>query len=220
MINNSELIDKIDFPFLGGNVFDTEWDEPVFESTSYFEKGGVKIAVIGQHFPYTPIANPRYLVEGWSFGIRPEIIQKNINKAKKNGAEVVVLLSHNGFDVDQKLASILDNVDVILTGHTHDAIPRAIKIKNTLLLSSGSHGKYLGRIDLKVDNGKVVDFSSNLIPIFSDVIQPDQEMTILIDKIREPYEDCLLYTSDAAVWLGKLKPYFTEEVILVDLGIV
>ena len=184
----SELIDKIDFPFLGGNVFDTEWDEPVFESTSYFEKGGVKVAVIGQHFPYTPIANPRYLVDGWSFGIRPEIIQKNINKAKKNGAEVVVLLSHNGFDVDQKLASILDNVDVILTGHTHDAIPRAIKIKNTLLLSSGSHGKYLGRIDLKVDNGKVVDFSSNLIPIFSDVIQPDPEMTRLIDKIREPYE--------------------------------
>ena len=184
----SELIDKIDFPFLGGNVFDTEWDEPVFESTSYFEKGGVKVAVIGQHFPYTPIANPSYLVDGWSFGIRPEIIQKNINKAKKNGAEVVVLLSHNGFDVDQKLASILDNVDVILTGHTHDAIPRAIKIKNTLLLSSGSHGKYLGRIDLKVDNGKVVDFSSNLIPIFSDVIQPDPEMTRLIDKIREPYE--------------------------------
>jgi len=185
----SELIDKIDFPFLGGNVFDTEWDEPVFESTSYFEKGGVKVAVIGQHFPYTPIANPRYLVDGWSFGIRPEIIQKNINKAKKNGAEVVVLLSHNGFDVDQKLASMLDNVDVILTGHTHDAIPRAIKIKNTLLLSSGSHGKYLGRIDLKVDNGKVVDFSSNLIPIFSDVIQPDPEMTRLIDKIREPYEE-------------------------------
>ena len=185
----SELIDKIDFPFLGGNVFDTEWDEPVFESTSYFEKGGVKVAVIGQHFPYTPIANPSYLVDGWSFGIRPEIIQKNINKAKKNGAEVVVLLSHNGFDVDQKLASILDNVDVILTGHTHDAIPRAIKIKNTLLLSSGSHGKYLGRIDLKVDNGKVVDFSSNLIPIFSDVIQPDPEMTRLIDKIREPYEE-------------------------------
>ena len=185
----SELIDKIDFPFLGGNVFDTEWDEPVFESTSYFEKGGVKVAVIGQHFPYTPIANPSYLVDGWSFGIRPEIIQKNINKAKKNGAEVVVLLSHNGFDVDQKLASMLDNVDVILTGHTHDAIPRAIKIKNTLLLSSGSHGKYLGRIDLKVDNGKVVDFSSNLIPIFSDVIQPDPEMTRLIDKIREPYEE-------------------------------
>ncbi len=185
----SELIDKIDFPFLGGNVFDTEWDEPVFESTSYFEKGGVNIAVIGQHFPYTPIANPSYLVDGWSFGIRPEIIQKNINKAKKNGAEVVVLLSHNGFDVDQKLASILDNVDVILTGHTHDAIPRAITIKNTLLLSSGSHGKYLGRIDLKIDNGKVVDFSSNLIPIFSDVIQPDPEMKSLIDKIREPYEE-------------------------------
>ena len=183
-----ELIKKMDYPFLGGNVFDTEWDEPVFESTSFFERGGVNIAVIGQHFPYTPIANPSYMVKGWSFGIRPEIIQKNVNKARKKGAAIIVLLSHNGFDVDQKIASLIDGIDVILTGHTHDAIPKAIKIKNTLLLSSGSHGKYLGRIDLKVKNGKVVDSSSNLIPIFSDVITPDKEMSKLINKIRAPYE--------------------------------
>ena len=184
----SQLIEKMNYPFLGGNVFDTEWDEAVFESTQFFEKGGVNVAVIGQHFPYTPIANPRYLVEGWSFGIRPEVIQKNVDKAKRKGAEIVVLLSHNGFDVDQKLASILNDVDVILTGHTHDAIPEAIKINNTLILSSGSHGKYLGRIDLDVKNGKVVDFSSNLIPIFSDVIEPDPEMSDLIDTLRAPYE--------------------------------
>ena len=185
----SQLLEKMNYPFLGGNVFDTEWDEAVFESTQFFEKGGVNIAVIGQHFPYTSIANPRHLVEGWSFGIRPEVIQKNVDKAKQKGAEIVVLLSHNGFDVDQKLASILNNVDVILTGHTHDAIPEAIKINNTLILSSGSHGKYLGRIDLDVKNGKVVDFSSNLIPIFSDIIEPDPEMSDLIDKVRAPYED-------------------------------
>jgi len=184
----SQLIEKMNYPFLGGNVFDTEWDEAVFESTQFFEKGGVNVAVIGQHFPYTPIANPRHLVEGWSFGIRPGVIQKNVDKAKRKGAEIVVLLSHNGFDVDQKLASILNDVDVILTGHTHDAIPEAIKINNTLILSSGSHGKYLGRIDLDVKNGKVVDFSSNLIPIFSDIIEPDPEMSDLIDKLRAPYE--------------------------------
>ena len=184
----SQLIEKMNYPFLGGNVFDTEWDEAVFESTQFFEKGGVNVAVIGQHFPYTPIANPRHLVEGWSFGIRPEVIQKNVDKAKRKGAEIVVLLSHNGFDVDQKLASILNDVDVILTGHTHDAIPEAIKINNSLILSSGSHGKYLGRIDLDVKNGKVVDFSSNLIPIFSDIIEPDPEMSDLIDKLRAPYE--------------------------------
>lgn len=184
----NELIEEMDYPFLGGNVFDTEWDEAVFDAIKYEEKGGVKLAVIGQHFPYTPIANPKYMVEGWSFGIRPETIQKNINKAKKNGAEVVILLSHNGFDVDRKLASMLENLDVILTGHTHDAIPEAIKINKTLLLSSGSHGKYLGRIDLEVNKGKVVDYSSKLIPIFSDVIDPDPEMRNHINKIRAPYE--------------------------------
>ena len=183
-----ELIDKLEYPFLGGNVFDTEWDEPVFESTAFFEKGGVSIAVIGQHFPYTPIANPSYMVKGWSFGIRPKVLQKNVNEAKKQGAEIIVLLSHNGFDVDQKLAAMIDGIDVILTGHTHDAIPKGIRIKDTLLLSSGSHGKYLGRVDLKVKNGKVVDTSSNLIPVFSDVISPDKEMTNLINKIRSPYE--------------------------------
>ena len=183
-----ELIDKLEYPFLGGNVFDTEWDEPVFESTAFFEKGGVSVAVIGQHFPYTPIANPNYMVKGWSFGIRPEVLQKNVDEAKKQGAEIVVLLSHNGFDVDQKLAATIQGIDVILTGHTHDAIPKGIRIKDTLLLSSGSHGKYLGRVDLKVKNGKVVETSSNLIPVFSDVVAPDKEMTKLIKQIRSPYE--------------------------------
>ncbi len=183
-----ELTEYLDCPFIGGNVFDTEWEEQVFDSTSFFEKGGVKVAVIGQHFPYTAIANPSYLVKGWSFGIRTELLQENVNKARENGAEVVVLLSHNGFDVDQKLARIISGIDVILTGHTHDAIPHAIRLNNTLLLSSGSHGKYLGRIDLKVSNGKVVDSTSSLIPVFSEILKSDQEMMEKINEVRAPFE--------------------------------
>ncbi len=184
-----ELINEMNYPFLGGNVFDTEWEEQVFESTSFIEKGGINIAVIGQHFPYTPIANPRHLVDGWSFGIRAELLQKNVLNARERGAEVVVLLSHNGFDVDQKIAAIVEGIDVILTGHTHDAVPEAIRIKNTLILSSGSHGKYLGRIDLEVKNGKVIDSSSSLIPIFSEIIDPDIQMSEMIKKVRSPYEE-------------------------------
>ena len=184
-----ELINEMSCPFLGGNVFDTEWEEQVFESTSFIEKGGINIAVIGQHFPYTPIANPKHLVDGWSFGIRAELLQKNVLKARERGAEVVVLLSHNGFDVDQKIAAIVEGIDVILTGHTHDAIPEAIRIKNTLVLSSGSHGKYLGRIDLEVKNGKVIDSSSSLIPVFSDVIESNNQMSQMINAVRSPYEE-------------------------------
>ena len=183
-----ELVDEMGYPFLGSNCFDTEWDERVFQSTAYFERGGIKVAVIGQHFPYTPIANPSHLVEGWSFGIRPDEIQSNIDEARDNGAEIIVLLSHNGFDVDQKLAADISGIDVILTGHTHDAVPEAVRIGKTLVLSSGSHGKYLGRIDLKVEGGQVVDASSTLIPVFSDVISPDSEMTSLINQLRAPYE--------------------------------
>ena len=183
-----ELVDEMGYPFLGSNCFDTEWDERVFQSTAYFERGGIKVAVIGQHFPYTPIANPSHLMEGWSFGIRPDEIQSNIDEARDNGAEIIVLLSHNGFDVDQKLAADVSGIDVILTGHTHDAVPEAVRIGKTLVLSSGSHGKYLGRIDLKVEGGQVVDASSTLIPVFSDVISPDSEMASLISQLRAPYE--------------------------------
>jgi sulfur-oxidizing protein SoxB len=183
-----EIIDDMGYAFLASNIFDNEWDEPVFDSTAMFEKGGVKVAVIGQAMPYTPIANPRWMFPKWSFGIRPDTLQENVDKARADGAEVVVLLSHDGFDVDRKLASVVNGIDVIVTGHTHDAIPQAIEIGSTLLLSSGSHGKYLGRIDLEVKDGKVVGHSSNLIPVFSDVVQPDAEMAAKIDEVHKPHE--------------------------------
>lgn len=184
-----EIIDEMDHPFLASNIFDNEWDEPVFESTSFFEKGGVNVAVIGQAMPYTPIANPRWMFPQWSFGIRPEVLQANVDAARDEGAEIVVLLSHNGFDVDQKIAATLSGIDVILTGHTHDAVPKAIEINDTLVLSSGSHGKFLGRVDLEITNGKVTGHNSTVIPVFSDVIEPDAEMAAKIDEVRAPYED-------------------------------
>ncbi|MEM8795023.1 MAG: thiosulfohydrolase SoxB, partial [Pseudomonadota bacterium] len=183
-----EIVADMGYPFLASNIVDNEWEEPVFESTAFFEKGGVKVAVIGQAMPYTPIANPRWMMPNWSFGIRPEVLQANVDAARADGAEVVVLLSHDGFDVDQKLATVVSGIDVILTGHTHDAVPEAIKIGDTLLLSSGSHGKFLGRVDLEVKNGKVVDYSSTLIPVFADVIEPDAEMAAKINEVRAPYE--------------------------------
>ena len=128
------------------------------------------------------------MIPNWSFGIRPEKIQEHVNAAREAGAEVVVLLSHNGFDVDRKIAGIIEGIDVILTGHTHDAVPRAIEIGSTLLLSSGSHGKYLGRVDLEVKDGKVVAHNSTLIPVFADVIEPDAEMAAKIAEVRAPYE--------------------------------
>src|SRR5688572_11668946 len=118
-----ELKDKLGFPFLAQNVRDTEWNEPAFDAMTMIERGGVKIAVIGQAFPYTPIANPRWMIPTWSFGIREEDLQGNVEKARKDGAQLVVLLSHNGFDVDRKLAGRVRGIDVILTGHTHDALP-------------------------------------------------------------------------------------------------
>ena len=166
---------------------DTEWNEPVFEPMKIFESGGVKIAVLGQAFPYTPVANPRWMMPKWSFGIREEDVRANVEKARKGGAQLVVLLSHNGFDVDRKLAARVAGIDVILTSHTHDALPEAIKVGNTLLIASGSHGKFVSRLDLDVQNGAVKDFRYKLIPLFADAIKPDAEMTAAITKARAPY---------------------------------
>ena len=182
-----ELIKTLDYPFLALNIRDTEWNEPAFEPMKLFEKGGLRIAVLGQAFPYTPVANPRWLMPKWSFGIREEDVRANVEKARKAGAQLVVLLSHNGFDVDRKLASRVPGIDVILTGHTHDALPEAIKVGTTLLVASGSHGKFVSRLDLDVQNGAVKDFRYRLIPLFSDAIKPDAEMAAAIATARAPY---------------------------------
>ena len=183
-----ELIETLDFPFLASNVRDTEWDEPVFKAAESFERGGLKIAVIGQAFPYTPIANPRYLIPTWSFGIQEKILQQRVREARAGGADLVVLLSHNGFDVDRKLAGRVEGIDVLLSGHTHDALPVALEVGRTLLVASGSHGKFLSRLDLDVRDGRVADYRYRLIPVFSDAIQPDPEMAAVISEIRSPHQ--------------------------------
>jgi S-sulfosulfanyl-L-cysteine sulfohydrolase len=182
-----ELAASMPCPFLAGNVQDTEWNEDVFEHTKAFERGGVRVAVIGQAFPYTPVANPRWLILEWSFGIKEEKIAERVREAREAGAQVVVLLSHNGFDVDRKLAGRVEGIDVILTGHTHDALPQPLRVGNTLLVASGCHGKFVSRLDLEVKDGKVADFRHALIPVFAQSIAPDPEAAALVRRLREPY---------------------------------
>jgi sulfur-oxidizing protein SoxB len=174
--------------FLACNVRDADFEEPVFASTRFFEKGGVAVAVIGQAFPYTAVANPRWMFPAWSFGIREEAVRRSVAEARRRGAEVVVLLSHNGFDVDRKLAARVEGIDVILTAHTHDALPAPVRVGGTLLIASGSHGKFLSRLDLEVSRGRVSDFAYALIPVLSDAIAPDPDMRALIEEIRAPHE--------------------------------
>ncbi len=182
-----EIVGKLDFPFLALNIRDTEWQEPVFDAYKIFDKGGVKVAVLGEAFAYTPVANPRWMIPKWSFGIREEDIRTNVAKARKEGAQLVVLLSHNGFDCDRKLASRVDGIDVILTAHTHDALPEVVKVGKTLLVASGSHGKFISRLDVEVKGMEVAGFRYKLIPLFADAIAPDAEMSAMIAKVRAPF---------------------------------
>ncbi|MBM3599782.1 MAG: thiosulfohydrolase SoxB [Alphaproteobacteria bacterium] len=182
-----QAVQRLPFAFLAQNVRDAEWQEAVFPARQMFERGGVKIAVIGQAFPYTPVANPRWMVEQWEFGIRDEEMQKQVDAARAEGAELVVVLSHNGFDVDRKMAGRVRGVDVILTGHTHDAIPDAVKVGNTLLIASGSHGKFVSRLDIAIAGGKLSDYRYRLIPIFSDAIAPQPTVSAAVAAARAPW---------------------------------
>ena len=184
---NELLENHVDPAFLGANIFDVEWDEPVYDDYKIFERNGTAIGVIGQAFPYMPIANPGWMFPELSFGLRRDRIAEVVQEVRAAGAEVVVLLSHNGFDVDRQFARDIPGIDVILTGHTHDALPEPIQVGNTFLIASGSHGKFLSRVDLDVQDGAMTGISHRLIPILSDVIAPDPEMTALVAETRAPY---------------------------------
>jgi len=188
-----EIVEDLPFAALGQNIFDAEWDEPseMFPPYEFFERGGTKIAVIGQAFPYMPIANPGWMFPEYSFGIRDERMQEMVDEVRGMGAELVVVLSHNGFDVDKKMAGIVSGIDVILAGHTHDALPEPVLVGETIIIASGSNGKFVSRIDLDVRDGQMLGFRHKLIPIFSDVIEPDAEVATLIDEQRAPYLDQL-----------------------------
>jgi sulfur-oxidizing protein SoxB len=185
--------------FNGANAFDPA-SSRVFKPAVIKEVGDYRVAVIGQAFPYVPIAHPKRFTPDWSFGIREEELQKLIDGLRSvDKVDAVVLLSHNGMDVDLKLASRLRGLDVILGGHTHDAVPQPVAVTNaggtTLVTNAGSNGKFLGVLDLDLAKGRVRDVRYRLLPVFSELLKPDPAMAALIDKIRNPH---------VAAWGGKI----------------
>jgi len=221
-IVNKDFKGKIEF--LAQNIKTADFGDPVFPSYSIRNMNGIPVAIIGQAFPYTPIANPGYFVPNWTFGIQEENLQKTIDEVKAKGAKVVVLLSHNGMDVDLKLASRVRGLHAILGGHTHDGVPIPVKVQNaggtTLVTNAGSNGKYLAVLDFDVKGGKPVDFRYKLMPVFSNLIPADQSMAALIQNIRKPYESRLqevLATTDALLYRrGNFNGSF-DQVILDGL---
>jgi sulfur-oxidizing protein SoxB len=189
--------------FIAQNVSTADFNDPVFKPYTMREINGAQVAIIGQAFPYTPIANPRYFVPDWTFGIQEEELQKRVDEVRSKGAQAVVLLSHNGMDVDLKLASRVTGIDAILGGHTHDAVPEPVSVANakgtTLVTNAGSNGKYLGVLDLDVKEGRVREMRYRLLPVFSNLLPADREMANYISKMRAPHlaklEETLATTS-------------------------
>jgi S-sulfosulfanyl-L-cysteine sulfohydrolase len=178
--------------FLAQNVKTADFGDPVFASTMVREQNGVPVAVIGQAFPYTPIANPRYFVPDWTFGIREQELQQAVDDARAKGAQVVVLLSHNGMDVDLKLAARVRGIDAILGGHTHDGVPRPAIVANaggrTLVTNAGCNGKFLAVLEFDVKSGRVADFRYKLLPVFANLLSPRTDMAAHISKVRAPFD--------------------------------
>ncbi len=189
-IVDKDLKGKIDF--IAQNITTADFGDQVFPPYVLREMNGVKVAIIGQAFPYTPIANPRYMVAEWSFGIKDDTLQKFVDEARGKGAQVVVVLSHNGMDVDLKMAGRVRGVDAILGGHTHDGVPAPTIVKNagrqTLVTNAGSNGKFLAVLDFDVKGGKVADYRYKLLPVFSNLLPADADMDAYIRRVRAPYE--------------------------------
>jgi len=188
-IVDGDFAGKVDF--VAQNVKTSDFGDAVFKPYVIKEMNGVQVAIIGQAFPYTPIANPAWLTPNWTFGIRETEMQETVNEARAKGAQAVVLLSHNGMDVDLKMASRVSGIDAILGGHTHDGVPVPVIVKNpggqTIVTNAGSNGKFLGVLDLDVKGKSVVGFNYRLLPVFSNLLPADKDMNALIDKVRAPY---------------------------------
>jgi S-sulfosulfanyl-L-cysteine sulfohydrolase len=189
-IVDGDFKDRIDF--IAQNIKTTDFGDPVFKPFVMKTVNGVRVAIIGQAFPYTPIANPRHFVADWGFGIQEADLQKHVEDVRAQGAALVVLLSHNGMDVDLKLASRVRGIDAIFGGHTHDGVPIAIPVSNpggtTLVTNAGSNGKFVGVMDFELTGGRLSDYRYRLLPVFANQIRPDAEMAALITKLRAPYE--------------------------------
>ena len=192
-IVEKDFAGKVDF--VAQNIKTTDFGDPVFKPYTMKTMAGVQVAIVGQAFPYTPIANPRYMVADWEFGIQDANMQKVVDEARAAGAQIVVVLSHNGMDVDLKMASRVRGIDAIFGGHTHDGVPVAVPVSNpggtTLVTNAGSNSKFLGVMDFEVDlsskSGKVKNYRYRLLPVFANMLKPDAEMDALITKIRAPY---------------------------------
>lgn len=210
--------------FVAQNITTTDFGDEVFAPYVIREINGVPVGIIGQAFPYTPVANPRYFTPNWTFGIQEQNLQKTIEQVRQKGAKAVVLLSHNGMDVDLKLASRVRGLDAILGGHTHDGVPIPVKVKNsggiTLVTNAGSNGKFLGVLDFDVKGSRVVDFRYKLLPVFSELIQSDPQMNQLITQIRKPFEarlsEKLATTDDLLYRRGNFNGSF-DQIILDGL---
>jgi len=184
-------IGELSADFVAHNVADDVWGEPVFKPYTIKETQDLRVGVIGQAFPYTPIAHPRELVEGWTFGIKEDRVQQLVDELRGKKVDLVVLLSHDGLEVDRKLASLVKGIDVIVAAHTHDPLPQPLKVNNTLIVQAGSHGKYLGRLDLEVTAGKVARYEHKLYPVLSGHIPADPAMEALVNRVHAPFEAML-----------------------------
>jgi S-sulfosulfanyl-L-cysteine sulfohydrolase len=173
--------------FLAQNVRTLDFEDPVFTPYALHEVNGVPVGIIGQAFPYTPIAHPRHRFPNWSFGIQEPRLQSLVDEVRAKGAKAVMLLSHNGMDVDLKLASRVRGIDVILGGHTHDGVPAPVVLGHTLVTNAGSHGKFVAVLDLDVATGGVRAYRYRLLPVFANLLAPDAEMARYIDEARAPY---------------------------------
>ncbi|MCL5673475.1 MAG: thiosulfohydrolase SoxB [Deltaproteobacteria bacterium] len=185
-------IKKLKFPFIAQNVTNATWGGLIFKPYIIKEVNGLRVGIIGQAFPYVPLAHPSHFVKNWNFGIDTSHAQKMVNELKnKEKVDLVVVLSHNGLEVDRKFASLINGIDIIVGGHTHDILPAPQIINNTIIVQAGTHGKFVGRIDLNVQNKKIIDYDHKLIPIVTDWIKPDPEISKIIDKEFAPYEHIL-----------------------------
>ncbi|NLD72906.1 MAG: bifunctional metallophosphatase/5'-nucleotidase [Chloroflexi bacterium] len=164
------LAQRLNYPMLAINCYEEASGELAYPPYVVYEAAGLRVGVIGIAATIVDKTMPPSFSKGLRFTLGNEELPGHISHLRQEErADLIVVVSHLGFPQEVRLAEEVEGIDVLLSGHTHNRIYRPVLVNGAIIIQSGCHGSFLGRLDLQLEGGKVVDWRHALITVTEDL---------------------------------------------------